>query len=244
MKTRFILALSCLSIVLSFGFVPKRENLKKPAVLVFSLTKGYRHASIVDGIVAIKKLGEENNFDVDTTENVKAFNLENLRRYKTLVFLSPTGTNVFNDEQKKALKKYINKGGGFVGIHAATDFSFEWEWYGQMVGGFFESHPKVQQAKLLLVDPQNKVVEGLPEVWRHTDEWYNFKSFNNSVKVIVKVDEASYEGGTMKNDHPITWYHRFDGGRVFYTALGHTKESYKDPLFLKQVLAGIEWTMK
>lgn len=244
MKTRFILALSCLSIVLSFGFVPKRENLKKPTVLVFSLTKGYRHASIVDGIVAIKKLGEENNFDVDTTENVKAFNLENLRRYKTIVFLSPTGTNVFNDEQKKALKKYINKGGGFVGIHAATDFSFEWEWYGQMVGGFFESHPKVQQAKLLLVDPQNKVVEGLPEVWRHTDEWYNFKSFNNSVKVIVKVDEASYEGGTMKNDHPITWYHRFDGGRVFYTALGHTKESYKDPLFLKQVLAGIEWTMK
>lgn len=244
MKIRPILALVLFSIMLSFGFTVEPQKSKKPVVLVFSLTKGYRHASIADGILAIKKLGEENDFDVDTTENVKAFNFENLKRYKTLVFLSPTGTSVFNDEQKAALKKYINKGGGFVGIHAASDFSFEWEWYGQMVGGFFESHPKVQQAKLLLVAPENKVVKELPEVWMHTDEWYNFKSFNNSVKVILKVDETSYQGGNMKNNHPVTWYHNFDGGRVFYTALGHTKESYKDPLFLKQVLAGIKWSMK
>ena len=244
MKIRPILALVFLSIALSFGFTVQPQKAKKPVVLVFSLTKGYRHASIADGILAIKKLGEENDFEVDTTENVKAFNFENLRRYKTLIFLSPTGTDVFSNEQKEALKKYINKGGGFVGIHAATDFSFEWEWYGQMVGGFFESHPKVQQAKLLLVAPENKVVKELPEVWMHTDEWYNFKSFNNSVKVILKVDETSYQGGNMNNNHPITWYHNFDGGRAFYTALGHTKESYKDPLFLKQVLAGIKWTMK
>lgn len=244
MKIPQLLALVAVALFLSFGFTNKPLSNKKNTVLVFSITKGFRHASIADGIVAIKKLGEENNFDVDTTENVNAFNPENLARYKTLIFLSPTGTNVFNDAQKQALKQYINKGGGLVGIHAATDFCFEWDWYGKMIGGFFESHPKVQQAKLLLVDPKNKIVKDLPENWMHTDEWYNFKNFNKDVKVIVKVDETSYQGGKMNNDHPITWYHNFDGGKVFYTALGHTKESYKDPLFLKQVLSGIKWTMK
>lgn len=233
-----------LGIVLSFGFMPKVENSKKQTVLVFSLTKGYHHASIADGIIALKKLGDENEFNVDTTTNVTAFNIENLKKYKTLVFLSPTGTNIFNDEQKAALKQYINGGGGFVGIHAATDCNFEWEWYGKMIGGFFESHPKIQEAKLNIITPKNRIVKDLPSPWLHKDEWYNFKNFNPAVKVLIKVDETSYTGGNMKNDHPISWYHEYDGGKVFYTALGHTKECYTDSLFLKHLLAGLKWTMK
>ncbi|WP_316771554.1 ThuA domain-containing protein [Pedobacter frigiditerrae] len=233
-----------LGIALSFGFIPKVEKSKKQTVLVFSLTKGFHHASIDDGIIAIKKLGAENGFEVDTTTDVKAFDIENLKKYKTLIFLSPTGSNVFNDGQKTALKQYINNGGGFVGIHAASDFSYEWEWYGKMVGGYFVSHPKIQDAKLNIILPKNKIVKGLPNSWLHKDEWYNFKDFNPAVKVLIKVDETSYTGGTMKNDHPISWFHEFEGGKVFYTALGHTKECYSDISFLKHLLAGLKWTMK
>lgn len=245
MKFQFNLILFFICIATCFGFKAVGKTMaKRPIILVFSLTKGYHHASIADGIIAIKKLGIENGFDVDTTTNVNLFTSENLKKYKALVFLSPTGSNLFSDSQKAAFKQYINNGGGFVGIHAASDCNYEWEWYGKMVGGFFESHPKIQDAKLSIIEPKNKIVKGLPQPWPHKDEWYNFKSFNPTVKVLIKVDETSYQGGNMKNDHPISWYHKFDGGKVFYTALGHTKECYTDPLFLQHLLAGMKWAMK
>ncbi|RZL51277.1 MAG: ThuA domain-containing protein [Pedobacter sp.] len=221
-----------------------QKSFKKQAVLVFSLTKGYHHASIADGQIAIKKLGIENNFEVDTTADVKAFTPENLKKYKTLIFLSPTGTSIFSDDEKAAIKQYVNNGGGFVGIHAATDVNYEWEWYGKMIGGFFESHPKIQDAKLDILMPKHKIVKGLPQPWEHKDEWYNFKSVSPDIKVLIKIDETSYQGGKMNNNHPISWFHEFEGGKIFYTALGHTKECYTDPLFLKHLLAGIKWTMK
>lgn len=223
--------------------VSAKTHSKKDNILVFSLTKGFRHSSIPDGIKALKKMGDENGFVVEATEDVNAFTITNLKKYKALIFLSPTGINVFNDQQKEALKHYINHGGGFIGIHAATDFSYEWAWYGEMVGAYFESHPKVQKVKLNIVMPKNKMVKELPQPWMHTDEWYNFKSFNPAVNVLIKADETSYEGGNMNNDHPVSWYHKFEGGRVFYTALGHTKECYRDSLFLKHLWAGIKWAM-
>lgn len=230
---------------LLFGFKANSKiTSKKNTVLVFSATKGFRHASIPDGIKAIQKLGIEHGFEVDAREDVNAFTSINLKKYKLLVFLSPTGTNVFNDSQKQALKEYINNGGRFVGIHAATDFCYEWEWYGKMVGAYFESHPQIQEVKLNIVMPKNKMVKGLPQPWMHKDEWYNFKSFNPAVKVLIKADETSYQGGKMKNDHPVSWYHEFEGGKIFYTALGHTKECYTDSLFLNHLWAGMKWAMK
>ena len=230
---------------LLFGFKANSKIISKQnSVLVFSATKGFRHASIPDGIKAIQKLGIEHGFAVDASEDVNAFTSANLKKYKLLVFLSPTGTNVFNESQKQALKEYINNGGRFVGIHAATDFCSEWEWYGKMVGAYFEGHPAIQEVKLNIVMPKNKMVKGLPQPWMHRDEWYNFKSFNPAVKVLIKADETSYQGGNMKNDHPISWYHEFEGGKVFYTAMGHTKECYTDPLFLKHLFAGMKWAMK
>ena len=230
-----------LIVTLFFGFKVDKNT---PSVLVFSLTKGFRHNSIPDGIKAIKNLGAAHNFRVDTSEDVNSFTSENLKKYKLLVFLSPTGTNVFNDSQKQALKEYINNGGRLVGIHAATDFCYEWEWYGKMIGGYFQSHPKVQEVKLNIVMPKNKIVKGLPQPWMHKDEWYNFKSLNPAIKVLIKADETSYKGGNMKNDHPISWYHEFENGKVFYTAMGHTKECYTDPLFIKHLWAGMKWAMQ
>jgi uncharacterized protein len=216
---------------------------KKPAVLIFSKTNGFHHACIPVGIEAIKKLGEENGFSVDTTTDSLDFNLNHLKKYAEIIFLCPTG-KVLGPEQEQALKQYIEQGGGFVGIHSATDCEYDWPWYGQLVGGYFKSHPKQQEAKLLVVDKDHPSTSGLPDVWVRKDEWYNFKYLNPDVTVLIKIDESSYTGGENGNNHPMAWYHKFDGGRAFYTELGHTDESYSDPLFLKHLLGGIKWAMK
>ncbi|HTM99292.1 MAG TPA: ThuA domain-containing protein [Pedobacter sp.] len=245
LKSHNVLAAFFFLIALLFSFNTEAKVIPKQAkVLIFSFTKGFRHGSIKEGILAIKKLGNEKGLDVEATEDVNAFTSENLKKYKLLVFLSPTGSDVFTADQKDALKWYINNGGGLVGIHAATDFCYEWEWYGKMIGGYFENHPAVQKVKLDIVMPKNKMVKGLPQPWMHTDEWYNFKNVNPDIKVLIKADETSYKGGTMKNNHPVSWYHEFDGGKVFYTALGHTNECFVDPLFLTHLWAGMKWAMK
>lgn len=216
----------------------------KDRVLIFSLTKGYHHASIADGITDIQKLGAENNFDVDTTTNPAKFNDNDLKAYKAIIFLSPTGNNLFNEDQKSAFRNYIHHGGGYVGIHAATDCLFEWEWYGKLVGAFFTKHPKIQQATLSVVNQKHISTKSLPSVWQHTDEWYNFKNVSPHIKVLITVDEKSYTGGEMNGNHPISWYQKFEGGRVFYTALGHTREDFTvDTLFNQHILGGIKYAM-
>lgn len=240
---KFLLAFLVSLLLVFNGKSSLSKSNKMDKVLVFSLTKSYRHKSIRDGILAIRKLGMEKGFQVDTSESVDSFTKANLQQYKTLIFLNPTGSNVFDEAQKQALVSYINKGGGLVGIHAATDFCYEWEWYGKMIGAYFTDHPKVQKAKLTIARPKDKLMKGVPVEWLHTDEWYNFKSFNEQVKVLMMVDEASYQGGKMQNHHPITWYHKFEGGRVFYTGLGHTSESYTDVNFVNLLWNGIKWTM-
>ncbi len=214
----------------------------RPRVLVFSKTKGFRHESIGPGKVALLKLGADNGFDVDTTENAAAFTADNLKRYKAVVFLSTTG-DVLDDAQQAAFEGYIRGGNGYVGIHAATDTEYEWPWYNKLAGAYFESHPKQQNAVLQVVNNTHPSTSFLPTRWQRYDEWYNFKNVNPDVKVLLKIDETSYEGGKMNNNHPMAWYHAYDGGRAFYTALGHTDASYSEPLFLRHMLAGIQYAM-
>ena len=116
-----------------------------------------------------------------------------------------------------------------MGIHAAADTEYDWAWYGKLVGGYFESHPEQQQAKIDVVDRTHPSTVHLKNEWLHFDEWYNFKNLNPKVNVLMKLDESTYKGGTNGNNHPIAWYHEFDGGRAFYTGLGHTEEAYDDP---------------
>jgi type 1 glutamine amidotransferase len=233
----------CALIVLTsiFSFHVKKNEKQ---VLVFSLTKKFRHKSIEKGIEAIRKIGLAQKFSVVATEDPSYFNEEQLKRYKAVIFLSPTGDNLFNDQQKEAFKNYINRGGGFVGIHAATDCNYEWEWYGKLVGAYFLKHPKIQEAKLEILDNKHLSTIGLNNPWIRTDEWYNFKKMNPDVKVLINLDEKSYTGGTMGESHPMAWYHKFDGGKSFYTGLGHTDESYKDTLFLKHLSGGIAYVLK
>ncbi|MFC5410661.1 ThuA domain-containing protein [Larkinella bovis] len=214
----------------------------KDAILVFSKTKGFRHKSIEVGKASLWKLGQENGFSVDTTENADLFTPNNLKKYKAVVFLSTTG-DILNAEQQAAFEQYIKKGGGFVGIHAAADTEYEWPWYNQLVGAYFLSHPKQQNAEIEIVDKKHLSTKMLPDRWKRYDEWYNYKSIVDGIKVLGKLDEKTYEGGKNGDNHPFIWYREFDGGRSFYTGGGHTDESYSDPQFMAHVLGGIKYAM-
>ena len=223
----------------SFSFVAVK---KTPRVLVFSKTKGFHHASIPAGIAAIQKLGAENNFEVDTTTDASLFTKKNLKKYAAVIFMSTTG-DVLNDEQQAVFEKYIQSGKGFMGIHAATDTEYGWPWYNQLVGAYFKSHPKQQEAVLNIVDGTHISTKHLPVNWKRFDEWYNFKSMQNGLHVLITIDEKSYTGGENGDTHPMAWYHDFDGGRAFYTEMGHTDESYKDPMYLQHILGGIQYAI-
>jgi type 1 glutamine amidotransferase len=234
-----------MTLVITVAFESNNQKIvigKENKVLIFSKTNGYHHKSIVVGIEAIKKLGEQNNFIADATEDSTFFTTGNLQQYKAIIFLSPTG-NVLGDEQKRAFEDYIHKGGGFVGVHAATDCEYGWAWYAKMIGAQFESHPKQQQAKVIVVNKKHISTKMLPATWERFDEWYNYKNINPNIKVLLKLDETSYTGGKNGANHPIAWYQAFEGGRMFYTALGHTDESYSEPLFLQHLLGGIKYAM-
>ncbi|QCR22948.1 ThuA domain-containing protein [Pontibacter sp. SGAir0037] len=215
---------------------------KEDKILVFSKTVGFRHESIPAGVAALKKLGKEHQVQVSATEDAAVFNADSLSQYKVVVFLSTT-QDVLNDKQQAAFENYIRKGGGFVGIHAATDTEYNWPWYNKLVGAYFVSHPATQKAAIDVVDHTHASTKALPKRWERVDEWYNFKDMNPDVKVLAKLDEKSYKGGENGDNHPIAWYHEFDGGRAFYTGLGHTTESYSEPLFLQHIWGGIEYVM-
>src|ERR1700754_1211588 len=159
----------------------------KAKVLVFSKTAAFHHKSIAVGVPAIMKLGQENNFDVDTTTNSEKFTAENLKQYAAVIFLSTTG-DVLNDTQQAAFEQYIKAGGGFVGVHAATDTEYDWPWYGKLVGAYFKSHPKQQEATLNVVDRNFIATKHLPETWKRWDEWYNYKWIADDLHVLIKID--------------------------------------------------------
>jgi type 1 glutamine amidotransferase len=216
------------------------NNSSSPRLLVFSKTTGFRHSSIKDGLEATRTLSTEHQLVVDATEDAATFTVDNLKRYKAVIFLSTTGT-ILDDGQKKAFEQYIRAGGGYVGIHSASDTEYNWTWYGQLVGAYFKGHPAhLQQASITVEDTQHISTSMLPHKWMRTDEWYSFRSNPRSqVHVLLTLNEATYQGGAMGSDHPISWYHDFDGGRSWYTGMGHTEASFHEPLFLAHIWGGI-----
>jgi cytochrome c len=211
-------------------------------VLLFSKTAGYRHESIVQGKAAILELGATHGFTVDTTEDPRFLTEDSLRHYSAVIFLHTTG-DVLDRAREVDLQRFIQAGGGFVGIHAAADAEYDWRWYGQMVGGYFAGHPAIQPATLVVTDSSHQVKEQLPLRWSRTDEWYNFKRLADDLHVILSIDESSYSGGTNGAFHPMTWYHPFDGGRAWYTALGHTVESWTEEKYLQLLGSGIQYAI-
>ena len=242
MKNYIALALGMFILVLMSCNSTKREG--QAQVLVFSKTMGFKHASIPKGLEAIQKLGSENGFLVDTTKNAAVFNDADLKKYSAIIFLSTTG-NILDAKQEAAFERYIQSGGGFVGVHAATDTEYDWGWYGKLVGAYFDSHPAgTPEADFVIKDKNFAATKMFTDsIWHRSDELYNFKKLNPDVKVLMTVDETTYKGGKNGEHHPMSWYHEYDGGRAFYTALGHTKESFSEELFLKHLLGGIQYAI-
>lgn len=235
-KSAVVFFLAVLSVIYT-----QRAN-AQARILVFTKTAGFHHPSIAAGKMAIMKLGRENHFLVDTTSDSTKINEVNLKRYNALVFLNTTGY-MLNTAEQVDLQRYIQAGGGFAGIHAATDAEYDWRWYGRMIGAYFNEHPEIQPAVLKVVDKSHISTKMLPTEWKRTDEWYNFRDIAKDLHVLITIDEKSYKGGTNGDMHPMAWYHNFEGGRVWYTELGHTPESYSEKLFLQHLLGGIQYAI-
>jgi len=212
-------------------------------VLVFSRTAGFRHDSIPAATTALTTLAAGRGWALTATEDPTAFAGPSLATVDVVVFLSTTG-DVLDATQQAAFEGFMRGGGGFVGIHSATDTEYDWPFYGALVGAYFREHPAIQAATVHVEDTAQPILAGVPLDWQRTDEWYAFKTNPRpNVHVLMTLDEASYEPGTssMGGDHPITWLREYEGGRAFYTALGHTQESYADPLFTGMLARAIEW---
>lgn len=221
-------------------------------VLLFTSTQGYHHQSQLEGVVAMRELAKKHFFTVDWQEDPSVFNDENLTKFQAIVFLSTTG-DILNPEQKAAMERFIKSGKGFVGIHSASDTEYKWEWYTKLVGRSFHIHPVIQTAELQVTNRKFPGLERMPDRLLWTEEWYEFGPENTKgLNYILAVNEQSYDpkvtwagknisGVGMGKFHPIAWFHNYDGGRSFYTALGHTAADYVDPLFLEHIYGGIYW---
>ncbi|MFJ4601029.1 ThuA domain-containing protein [Streptomyces griseoluteus] len=244
MRTTRLLTTTALGAALLLGCVTGPAAAKPTEtgrVLVFSKTAGFRHDSIPDGVAAVQQLGATDGLTVDATEDATAFTTRNLRRYEAVVFLSTTG-DVLDSAQQRAFEGYIRQGGGYVGVHAAADTEYDWPFYGGLAGAWFDSHPAIQPATVVVEDHAHPSTAALPARWERTDEWYNYRSNpRERAHVLASLDESSYSGGTMNGDHPIAWCQSYQGGRAFYTGGGHTRESYADPAFRAHLLGGLRW---
>lgn len=215
-----------------------------PRILIFSKTSGFRHNSIDDGITMIQDIGVSCGIEVDATEDAEEFTLQNLLQYDAVVFLNTTG-DILDASQQTAFEQYIQAGRGYVGIHSASDTEYDWPWYGGLLGNdaWFDNHPAIQTADVLLEDGTAISTSHLDAVWTLNEEWYNFQNNPRPVaQVLLTLDESTYNGGTMGADHPIAWRHEYDGGRSWYTGIGHRSQTYQNEDFIQMIRGAILWS--
>lgn len=211
--------------------------------LVYTRTTGYRHESIPDGVDAVRALGVAHGFEVEATEDPAVLE-QGLAEYGVVVFLSTSG-EVLTDAGRQALVDHVAGGGGFVGVHAAACTEYDWPYYGEMLGARFARHPACQPGRVVVEDGTHPSTEHLGKTWELTDEWYDFRANPRpAVHILAAADEASYQGGGMGEDHPLVWTREHGSARVFYTALGHTREIYSDQDFLAHLAGGIRWAAR
>ncbi|AOW21908.1 ThuA domain-containing protein [Urechidicola croceus] len=219
-------------------------------VLLITETAGWHHESIDYGIAAINELANKHTFEVDRQQKAQKITEKKLSNYDAVIFLSTTA-DIFDNEEQAAFEKFIQSGKGYVGIHAASDTEYDWEWYTKLVGRMFKIHPVQQTAKLRLQNSNFPGLEHFPNTLLWTDEWYEFGEEKvDDLNYLITVDENTFDANVQWGDnigkgmgdfHPIAWYHNFDGGRSFYTALGHKEAVYSDAYFLAHLYGGIYW---
>jgi type 1 glutamine amidotransferase len=214
--------------------------------------KGYVHDNIATSVETIKLLGAENGFAVDSSDDPRVFTPSNLKNYKAIVFSNSNHEAFENDEQREAFKKFVQGGGGVVGIHIATGTERKWPYFWSVMGGRFVRHPRLQKFTVVVRDAKHPATAGLPSKFEWEDECYLFDQMNPNVKVLLTADPAQLDdpkklelpaGQLWDGTYPLSWYNTFDGGRQYYTSLGHKKEHYSEPLLRKQIVGGILWAI-
>jgi hypothetical protein len=242
---RFLLA--CLMLILAGG-APAQPN--RGAILIYSGTTGYRHDSIPAGTNAVSAIARKRGLEVVASEDPAVFSSESLKRFRAIVLLSCTtdpknpASEWLVGDRRSALQQFVRQGGGVVAIHAAADSHYNWPWYGRLIGGHFARHPAGTPRGIVhVVDPSHPGVAGLTRTERRTDEWYYFDDYDPTSRLLVTLDPQSI-GEKDVNPNPMSWARVVDGGRVFFTAMGHTKESYSDPWFLRHVADGLDWVLR
>lgn len=233
-----------LLLLLAVSCKEKKDVVQRPEptkVLVLTETQGYRHESIEAGVEMFELNAEGWGLDVQYSGESSTLISEDIDEFSFIVLLSTTG-DYLDDNEQFELREYVEQGGGILGIHAATDAEYDWQWYGHMLGARFNDHPQVQEANCIKANELYN--SGIPAVWTRTDEWYNFSDVSPENVTLISLDEQTYEGGTMGNAHPISWYRQVGNGRVFYTGMGHTSETYSEPLFIQHIANAVDYLIK
>jgi type 1 glutamine amidotransferase len=241
LRTLLLTALAC--------FAASAAYAQQFSAAVFSKAAGWHHESTLEAVTAVRELGKQHHFDVFWSEDPKRiFTDELIAKYKVVIFLLTTG-DALNDEQQAVFERFIRRGGGYVGVHSASDTEYQWPWYTKMVGHMFRVHPAIQTAMVNVENRDFPGMERFPSRFLTTEEWYEFDASRSpGLKYLLSVDESTYEPTAQRKKemavsplHPISWYHEYDGGRAFYTALGHLPATYSDQQFLHHLYGGIYW---
>ncbi|MGI4718127.1 MAG: ThuA domain-containing protein [Janthinobacterium lividum] len=237
-------SVTLLSTVLAWSPAAQAEQFK---VLLFTKTAGWHHDAVHAGVSAVQELGRLHDFGVFWSADAqRVMNDAELAKYGAVIFLLTTG-DVLDAAQQAAFERYIRKGGGFVGVHSAADTEYGWPWYTRMVGHMFKVHPAVQTAVLQVRERDFPGMERFAPRTLFTDEWYEFgPATSDKLRYLLSVDESTYQAATRQGPgmgafHPVAWYQPYEGGRAFYTALGHLPATYRDPVFLHHLYGGIYW---
>lgn len=237
-------------LILSFSFNAVNAQQKQFKALIVTTTNGWHHESLHYGVVALEEMATRNFFDAVLFQDPNSFTDSFLKQFQVIIFLNTTG-DILNAEQQKVMERFIESGKGFVGIHSASDTEYDWDWYTKLVGRMFYIHPTIQTAKLQIIDNSFPGLQGFAHGKLWTDEWYQFGEEKvKDLHYILGVDETTYnpkadwgskKGEGMGTFHPLAWYHNYDGGRAFYTALGHLPTNFSNQAFLDHLYAGILW---
>jgi type 1 glutamine amidotransferase len=220
-------------------------NKERESILIFTKVNevdGFRHESIEHGVDVLTFLANELGLEVVHTEDASIMAYETLTDFEAIVFLN-TSRDILDLTQEINFQRFIRDGGGFLGIHGASTTEYDWSWYGDLVGAYFLDHPEIQEANLNIIDPNHQSCIDLPESWTRVGEWYNFRDIREGINVVIAIDESSYEGGKNGINHPIAWYHEFEGSRSFYTAIGHAIEAYDEPLFQAHLTGALKYVL-
>lgn len=230
----------------------QKNKLKNSQILVYTKNGvGYVHDNIPSAVQCIRDLGKQHKFSVDVSDDPNVFTENNLKKYTLIIFTS-TNNDVFaNDEQRLAFRRYIEAGGGFVGVHSVTGTERKWVWFKMMVGETFTWHANFQSFSVINIDPKHPSMEGIPSVWTKEDECYFGREMYPGIKVLMMHDVSTLDkkqsdlilknAGTFGDYFPAVWYQDFQGGHVWVTTLGHSKVDYQNPLYSNHLLQGIKY---